>query len=33
MDISGIDNGTKVRKLMAVIKTDALYTVKAAVLV
>jgi hypothetical protein len=29
---SGIDNGTKVRKLMAGIKTDALDTVKAAVL-
>jgi hypothetical protein len=29
---SGIDNGTKVRKLMAGIKNDALYTVKAAVL-
>jgi hypothetical protein len=29
---SGIDNGTNVRKLMAGIKTDALYTVKAAVL-
>jgi NADPH-dependent 7-cyano-7-deazaguanine reductase QueF len=29
---SGIDNGTKVRKLMAGIKTDALVTVKAAVL-
>jgi hypothetical protein len=28
----GIDNGTKVRKLMAGIKTGALYTVKAAVL-
>jgi hypothetical protein len=29
---SGIDNGTKVRKLIAGIKTDALDTVKAAVL-
>jgi hypothetical protein len=29
---SGIDNGTKVRKLMAGIKTDTLDTVKAAVL-
>jgi hypothetical protein len=29
---SGIDNGTKVRKLMAGIKTDALDTVKSAVL-
>jgi hypothetical protein len=29
---SGIDNGTKVRKLMTGIKTDALDTVKAAVL-
>jgi hypothetical protein len=29
---SVIDNGTKVRKLMVGIKTDALYTVKAAVL-
>jgi hypothetical protein len=29
---SGIDNGTKVHKLMAGIKTDALDTVKAAVL-
>jgi hypothetical protein len=29
---SGINNGTKVRKLMAGIKTDALDTVKAAVL-
>jgi hypothetical protein len=29
---SSIDNGTKVRKLMAVINTDALDTVKAAVL-
>jgi hypothetical protein len=29
---SGIDNGTKVRKLMAGIKTDALENVKAAVL-
>jgi hypothetical protein len=29
---SGIDNGTKVRKLMAGINTDALDTVKAAVL-
>jgi hypothetical protein len=29
---SGIDNGTKVRKLMAGIKTDALDTVKVAVL-
>jgi hypothetical protein len=29
---SGIDNGTKVRKLMAGINTDALYTVKATVL-
>jgi hypothetical protein len=30
---SGIDNGTKVRKLMMGIKTDALDTVKAAVIV
>jgi hypothetical protein len=29
---SGIDNGTNVRKLMVGIKTDALDTVKAAVL-
>jgi hypothetical protein len=29
---TGIENGTKVRKLMAGIKTDALDTVKAAVL-
>jgi hypothetical protein len=29
---SGIDNGTKVRKLMAGINTDALDTLKAAVL-